>query len=134
MLGASGGAGLAILRELISQNKNVIGVNSSGKAVTGVNTQFIKADATDLAQLQQACLGASFIYNALNITYQQWVKVLPIFTKNIIQVASETQAKLIYVDNLYAYGPVNGPMTEDTPQVATDVKGNLRAEFWQTNT
>ena len=129
VLGASGGAGLAILNELVSQGKNAIGVNSSGKIPSGIKAKFIKADVANLSELQQACEGADYIYNAVNVPYQKWNDSLPVFTKNVIQVAHETKAKLIYVDNLYAYGPVEKPMTEQTAQNATDTKGKLRAQI-----
>lgn len=52
--------------------------------------------------------------------------MLPIFTHNVIAVAHTTHAKLIYIDNMYAYGPVRVAMTEDLPSNATDTKGTLR--------
>ena len=37
---------------------------------------------------------------------------------------------LATVGNLYGYGPVDGPMTEDTPLAATGVKGRVRNRMW----
>lgn len=129
VLGASGGAGLAILQELISQGKNVRGVNSSGKKPAGVNAEFIKADATNLAELQKACEGASYVYHCIGLPYEKWVEFMPVITNNVIQVATQTKAKLIYIDNLYAYGPVNKAISEDMPYLATDTKSKMRGEL-----
>jgi nucleoside-diphosphate-sugar epimerase len=46
----------------------------------------------------------------------------------IIEGASAARAKLIFGDNLYAYGPVDGPITEDLPYRATGPNGRTRAQ------
>jgi hypothetical protein len=38
-------------------------------------------------------------------------------------------AKLVFADNLYVYGPPDGPMTEDTRQRAQRMKGRVRIEM-----
>ena len=35
----------------------------------------------------------------------------------------------VAVENLYAYGPVDGPMTEDLPLRPTTLKGRVRARL-----
>ena len=37
---------------------------------------------------------------------------------------------LVTIGNLYGYGPVDGPMTEDTPLAATGAKGRVRNRMW----
>jgi hypothetical protein len=39
-------------------------------------------------------------------------------------------AVLVTVSNLYEYGEIDGPMTEDTPLAATGTKGRVRAHMW----
>ncbi len=46
-------------------------------------------------------------------------------------VAEAATAPLIVIDNLYGYGPVDHPMTEDLPLVATTKKGAVRARMWE---
>jgi nucleoside-diphosphate-sugar epimerase len=41
----------------------------------------------------------------------------------------EAGAKLVFADNLYVYGPPDGPMTEDMPQRAQGPKGRARIEM-----
>jgi nucleoside-diphosphate-sugar epimerase len=50
----------------------------------------------------------------------------------LIHAASSTGARLVYADKLYAYGPVDGPLTEDLPSAATGPNGRLRAELANT--
>ena len=46
-----------------------------------------------------------------------------------VEAASYAKAKLIYADNLYMYGRVDGLMTEATPYNPTSRKGALRARL-----
>ena len=48
---------------------------------------------------------------------------------SLIAAAGAADATLVYVDNAYAYGPVDRPMTEDLPDAATTKKGRLRAQL-----
>ena len=42
---------------------------------------------------------------------------------------ADAGAKLVFADNLYVYGPPEGPMTEETPQRAQGKKGRIRIEM-----
>ena len=44
---------------------------------------------------------------------------------------SDNDAVLAITGNLYVYGPVNRPMTEDMPLAAPTVKGKVRVKMWQ---
>jgi nucleoside-diphosphate-sugar epimerase len=48
---------------------------------------------------------------------------------SIIQGAATAEARLVFGDNLYAYGPVDGPLTEDLPLRATGPNGRTRARI-----
>jgi nucleoside-diphosphate-sugar epimerase len=47
----------------------------------------------------------------------------------IIEGAAAAEAKLVFGDNLYAYGRVDGPLTEDMPNRAEGPNGRTRAEI-----
>jgi nucleoside-diphosphate-sugar epimerase len=47
----------------------------------------------------------------------------------IVEGAASSGATLVFGDNLYAYGPVDGPLTEDLPQRAQGPNGRVRAEI-----
>lgn len=47
-------------------------------------------------------------------------------TEAILTATGAAGARLIFADNLYMYGPGSSPMTEDTPNRATDPKGKTR--------
>ena len=52
---------------------------------------------------------------------------VPTLTQSIADPAAAAGARLVYADNLYAYGPVDGPITEDLPAQATTNKDRIRA-------
>ncbi len=129
VFGASGGAGKAIVRELVAQGLPVRAVNRSGAADVPEGVVCVAADATDLASMKAACQGASVIYHAVNVPYPQWQEVLPPAMDNFIATAEAENARLVYVDNLYMYGKVDGPMRESTPVNPCSRKGQLRADL-----
>jgi nucleoside-diphosphate-sugar epimerase len=51
---------------------------------------------------------------------------------SIIEGATSAGARLVFGDNLYAYGPVNGPLTEDLPYLASGPIGRTRARIAET--
>jgi nucleoside-diphosphate-sugar epimerase len=48
---------------------------------------------------------------------------------NVIEACKKTNSKLIFLDNVYMYGKVNGKMTEDTPYNPCSKKGEIRAKI-----
>jgi len=48
---------------------------------------------------------------------------------NAIEGCKRANARLIFFDNVYMYGKVSGPMTEDTPFNPCSKKGEIRAQI-----
>jgi nucleoside-diphosphate-sugar epimerase len=128
VIGASGGIGNTIIRELSVQGKHVRGVNRSGEAVVPEGVEMIKGDVTDPASARSVCKGATVVYHCANAPYTEWPRLFPLITNGIIEGAASAEAKLVFCDNLYMYGPVSEPMREDMPYNATGRKGSVRAE------
>jgi nucleoside-diphosphate-sugar epimerase len=55
--------------------------------------------------------------------------LFPPLTRTVLDGAAEAGAKLVFADNLYVYGPPEGPMAEETPQRAQGKKGRVRLEM-----
>jgi nucleoside-diphosphate-sugar epimerase len=132
VFGASGGAGGAIVRELVARGKRVRAVTRSGHGDVPKGVEAIRADAADTIRARQACAGAAVVYHAVNVPYPAWAGALPPVMDGLIDAAGAAGATLVYADNLYAYGPVDCPMTEDLPPAATTRKGMLRAHLAET--
>jgi nucleoside-diphosphate-sugar epimerase len=66
------------------------------------------------------------VYHCVNLPYPMWATHLLPIADAIIAAAGDAGAKLVMMDNLYMYGRVDGPMTEETPPAARGRKGRLR--------
>jgi nucleoside-diphosphate-sugar epimerase len=111
----TGPLGLAVARHLATAGKQVRLVNRSGTAPAPQGVEVVAADATDAAAARNVCEGAVVVYHCATGAYGRWAQFLPPLMNGIIEGASASGAKLVYGDNLYAYGLVDGPITEDLP-------------------
>jgi nucleoside-diphosphate-sugar epimerase len=131
VLGASGGLGIAVVRELVEQGKRVRAISRS--AIAGVSlgnqVEIIQGDISDVKQVTQICESASVIYHCANVPYPEWTKSLQPMMDAVIMGAEISGAKVVYGDNLYMYGPVSGLITPDLPDRATGKKGLLRSKI-----
>lgn len=124
----TGPLGLAVMRELRQNGKRVRMVNRSSRVrfQKDLQTEVGGADAADPSQTREACDGAAVVYHCIGLPYPRWTE-FPSIAAGIIAGASSAGAKLVYADNLYAYGAVDRPLTEDLPLNATTKKGLIRA-------
>ena len=123
----TGPLGRAVIRELVAQGKRVRVVNRSGKmSDTPTGVEIVAGDATDPANVRKLSKDATVVYHCAQPGYTHWPKDFPPITNGIIEGLSGTETKLVFGDNLYMYGPVNGPITENLPYRATGHKGRTR--------
>lgn len=137
VLGATGSMGYALVQELVGRGIDVTAFargESKLQALFGHQPQvrIAAGDAFDLASLVEAISDAEVIFHAMNIPYYEWEERQPILVNNILSAAKQTHARLVAVDNIYAYGKSNGrSVTEDTPKQPTTKKGRIRLELEQ---
>jgi len=124
----AGPLGLAIARRLSSSGKRVRLVNRSGKGDAPPRVEVVAADVTDPAAARRASEGATVVFHCANGPYGQWTKTLPPIMNGILEAAAAAGARVVYADNLYAYGPVDGPITEDLPYRPIGPTTRVRAE------
>ena len=127
VFGATGAVGGAVVGELVRAGRRVRAVSRGGQAPDGA--QAVVAAASDRAQAARAAAGAAVIYHCAQPPYTQWPELFPALTSSILGAAESSGAKLVFADNLYAYGPVDGPLREDLPAAARGPKGRIRAEM-----
>ncbi len=126
----TGAVGVAIASELVAEGKGVRVVSRSGGSGLPEGVEVARGDATDPAFATAAAKGASVIYFALAPPYNRWPELFPPLQNSIIAAASASGARLISVENMYAYGDVDGqPLVEDLPYRATGKKGKVRGEL-----
>lgn len=126
VLGASGSAGSAISRALVSEGLPTRAVSRRGAANVAAGAGSMAADIDVPAELDRAVEGAATVYMAAQPSYSEWPERFPPMLERVIGATAEAGAKLVMVDNLYGYGPGNQPMTEGTPERAADAKGATR--------
>nr|WP_062340098.1 NAD-dependent epimerase/dehydratase family protein [Herbidospora sakaeratensis] len=125
----AGQVGGQLAELLLAEGHQVVQVSRSGSGAAGAVK--VAASAADADALLRACDGADVIYNCVNPPYHRWPIDWPPMHAAMLRAAQETGAVLVMLGNLYAYGPVSGPMTEDLPLAATHVKGRVRARMWE---
>jgi len=127
----SGEVGTTTARELLAQGHRVRVVTRSGSGLEHPEVERVAADATDAVRLSELATGAAALYNCANPPYHRWPQEWPPLATALLTAAERTGAGLVTMSNLYGYGPIDGPMTEDLPLSATTVKGRVRAQMWR---
>ncbi len=128
VLGASGGAGNAIARALLDAGIPTRAVSRSA-APLPEGIAVVEADITDPGELTNAIEGSSVVYMAAQPAYHRWPEEFPDMLEGVIAACASIDAKLVMVDNLYAYGPGHERLTPSTPHTASDTKGVLRRQM-----
>lgn len=123
------GTGVASL--LADEGERVRLITRSGRGPSRPGIELVAADASDAARLRELSAGAVALYNCANPTYTRWTTDWPPLAASILGAAEASGAVLAITGNLYGYGPVRGPMTEQTPLAATTRKGRVRVKMWQ---
>ena len=63
--------------------------------------------------------GADVVYLCLNAPYDRWAHDLPPLQEAVLAGAEAASSKVVVLENLYMYGPHDGPLTESLPHAAT---------------
>ena len=129
VLGAAGGTGSAIVRELAARGLQVRAVTRGGRADVPDGVEQAAADVGTADGARRASKGAAVVYHCAQPNYRQWRELFPPMTRAVLEGAAGAGAKLVFADNLYMYGSPEGPMTEETPQRSVGRKGRTRIEM-----
>ncbi|WP_187414759.1 NAD-dependent epimerase/dehydratase family protein [Nonomuraea sp. PA05] len=124
----SGQVGGHLAAKLIEQGHEVVVVTRSGSGPAGAVK--VAADVADQAKLIEVTRGADVLYNCVNPKYHRWLTDWPPMAASFLAAAEASGAAYVMLGNLYPYGPVTGPMTEDLPLSSPDPKFQVRAKMW----
>jgi len=116
MLGAGGAIGIELVSQLAKKGRRIRLVSRNPKPAAGTN-QVVSADLANLDQTIKAVAGSQVAYLLVGLKYDLriWRELWPRIMNNVIEACMRANAKLIFFDNVYMYGKVVGPMTEQTP-------------------
>ena len=127
VLGGNGVIGRQTVRTLLANGYTPASVGR--RACTCEGAVSVIADLLDGADVARALRGAQVAYLVAGLPYSSrvWAQQWPVIVGNTIDAALEQGTHLVYLDNVYAYGRVEGPMTENTPINPCSRKGRVRA-------
>jgi nucleoside-diphosphate-sugar epimerase len=126
----AGGAGVATAELLAGAGHEVRLLTRRGSGPSHPRIRRVALDATNRSDLIAALSGASALFNCAAPPYHQWPTQLPPLAAALLDAAIRAQVDYVMLGNLYGYGPVDKPMTEDLPMQPNSVKGALRAQMW----
>ncbi len=129
ILGAGGSIGTELAKILAAKNTSFRLVGRNPKPVA--DAELFAADLSDREQTIQAVAGSTAVCLLAGLKYDLavWRELWPRVMANAIEACRRAQAKLLFFDNVYMYGKVHGPMTEDAPYSPCAKKGEVRAEI-----
>jgi nucleoside-diphosphate-sugar epimerase len=130
----AGPVGLATAALLADRGERVRLVSRSGtrpRSGTVAAVQAVAANATNAGRLAELAAGATVLYNCASPPYHRWPEEWPPLATAALAAAQQAGAVLVTMSNLYGYGPVSHPMTEQDPLNATGRKGRTRAAVWE---
>lgn len=129
ILGINGTSGPGLAADLKKRGIAVRGV--SRRPAPGDDWEHVSADVLDKKQVMDAVRGSEVVYLLVGLKYDHrvWQREWPVIMQNTIDACLEHGAKLVFMDNVYAYGLVNGVMTEDTPYRPVSKKGAVRVQI-----
>ena len=136
ILGAGGTIGEALKQEFIKRalpDRTVRMVRRTSSVSNDPIFENISADILDSKSVNDAVRGSDVVFLVAGLPYKikTWQTQWHIVMQNAIDACAEHGAKLIFFDNVYMYGKVNGMMTEETPFNPCSKKGDVRAHIAQ---
>lgn len=134
VLGASGGMGYSIVKELSSRGVSVIAFARNKERLEKLfgnddNVRIFNGDVFQVDDLKAAAKGIDVIFQSANIPYKDWEGKLVSFMTNIVETAKVSSAKFVMVENIYAYGRSTGrKVCESTEKNPHTKKGKIRLQ------
>jgi nucleoside-diphosphate-sugar epimerase len=127
ILGANGTIGIEVSKRLPQYTDRIRQVSRNPRKVNS-SDETMSANLLDYLQTERAVAGSDVAYLMAGLKYDtkvwkdQWPKIM----RNTIDACKKHNCKLVFFDNVYAYGQVSGSMKEDTPFNPISKHGLLR--------
>ena len=130
ILGAGGIIGKELAKSLPKYTDRIRLVSRNPKKVN-LTDEIFSANLVDAGQTLKAVQGSEVVYLTAGLPYniRTWQSQWPIIMKNVIDACNKNNAKLVFFDNVYSYGRVNGWMTENTSMNPSSRKGEVRKKI-----
>lgn len=133
VLGATGGIGGEVARQLLAAGWDVRALKRGGPPATAQRDgiTWIRGDAMNREAVVAAAAGCSVIVHAVNPPgYRRWAELVLPMVDNTIAAATAHGATIVLPGTVYNYGPSAFPeLREDSPQQPRTRKGAIRVEL-----
>jgi nucleoside-diphosphate-sugar epimerase len=133
ILGSSGVIGRELAKALPQYTKELRLVSRNPQKVND-SDELVSANLLNAEEILKAVEGSEVVYLTAGIQYdiKIWRRDWPVIIKNVIDACKKHKSKLVFFDNVYSYGKVDGWMTEESPIKPDSEKGKVRAELNKT--
>jgi nucleoside-diphosphate-sugar epimerase len=130
ILGANGAIASQLSKHLPGYTSQIRQVSRHPKKVNTTD-ELLSADLLNYEQTEKAVAGSEVVYLLAGLKYdiKVWQRDWPVLMRNVIDACKKHRSKLVFFDNVYAYGLVKGLMTEETPFNPNSRKGEVRAKI-----
>lgn len=126
----AGPVGSSAARLLADRGEQARIVSRQGAGPDHPAVERVAADASHAATLSDLTRGAVAVYNCASPHYHRWPADWPPLAGALLHAAERNGATLVITSNLYGYGPVPGPITEQAPLQPRGLKGAVRVRMW----
>ncbi len=131
-----GSVGKATVERLHGDGRRVRVAQRTRPADLPTDVPFRFCDVLDPSSLAGALDGASQLVVAIGFAYEGrvWEQVWPHAMRNLLEACAAANLRMVFLDNLYMYGPQTEPLTETMPLNDYGRKPAARAKItrmWQ---
>ena len=130
ILGGGGAIANHLAPLLAAEKKAFRVVSRSGRSTPGA-AENVAADIAKPGDAVRAVAGSSLVFLLVGLPYDHklWAEMWPRIMANTIEACGRAGSRLVFFDNVYMYGRVNGAMTEETAFNPCSRKGEIRAQI-----
>lgn len=135
VVGASGGIGFALVKELVGRNIEVVAFSRGEEKLQSLygnvaNVTVYSGDVFIKEHVMKAAKDVDVIFHTVSFPYQEWHEKHLSCINILIDVAEANGAKIALVDNVYAYGRQSTqPINEKAEKRPHTKKGKIRLEM-----
>jgi nucleoside-diphosphate-sugar epimerase len=128
----AGPVGSTVAQQLADAGHQVRLLTRSGSGPEHALIERRRVDVSRADELDAAFEGAVAVHHCIHgsrYDARTWRAELPAAERNVLEAAGRAGAVVVFPESLYSYGPVDAPMTETTPRIATTGKLGVRTEL-----
>ncbi len=128
----AGPVGSAVAQQLADAGHRVRLLTRSGSGPVHPLIDRRRVDVSQPDALTEAFADAGAVHHCIHgssYDAKVWRAELPRAEKAVLEAAGRVGAVVVFPESLYSYGPVDAPMTEDTPRTATGGKLGVRTDL-----